>query len=319
MTKAKKTDSKQKEAMAKKEKSKQMPASCTSDEPKYSQHMSKSILCQAENGKTFLEKCCDVNNRKILVHGLAKKPFKSKFWEQIDSYQRVYGIPNAFFMELIQILKKHNVYRRIRGGIFEIRIEGIPIQFSEDKIHIDVDNYIKSQYAPPQMQIETGVFTDPRDGKTYKTVKIGERVWLAENLNWEGAGVVNGKGYGRLYTWEEALKVAPTDWHLPTYDEWAALIGYAGGAAGGNAATALISEAWGGMDVLGFSALPAGYRDGDGGFYHAAHEGWWWGEMVKYNEIPCARKINFRDDNVSAGCYTKNKSLSVRLIQEVIV
>lgn len=140
-----------------------------------------------------------------------------------------------------------------------------------------------------------------------KTVKIGNQVWMAENLNvdlfrngdpisevksneeWERArkrgkpawcyynnNPKSGKKYGKLYNWyavSDLRGLAPEGWHIPNREEWVSLFDYLGGkeVAGGKLKEAGTTN-WhspnkGATNESGFSALPGGYRLGDNGIF----------------------------------------------------
>jgi len=71
-------------------------------------------------------------------------------------------------------------------------------------------------------------FIDTRDWQMYNINKVGNSVWMSQNLNFEiGEGkcfdddVKNCKSYfGKLYKWEDAKNVCPNGWHLPSIEEW---------------------------------------------------------------------------------------------------
>lgn len=202
---------------------------------------------------------------------------------------------------------------------------------------------------------QNGLFTDPRDGNTYKTVKIGNQVWMAENLRYQGDFARDGEGsfvydndpsnektYGRLYTWTAAMNIAPRysdcqlpfpvrkkieqgkyqgiapdGWHIPSKEEFETLLKYVGG----NAFSRLsVPGEWDTSanltDSYGFSALPAG------GCFHnieGRHFDYLGRDATFWSSSASdfgANVLNFDDDSARINCHDKKNGYSVRCLQD---
>lgn len=76
---------------------------------------------------------------------------------------------------------------------------------------------------------------DPRDHTKYLCHKTENRIWMRQNMAYEGddpqkkTGVAYNqeprlsKTFGRYYTWEEAIAVCPPGWRLPSEKDWVEL------------------------------------------------------------------------------------------------
>lgn len=159
---------------------------------------------------------------------------------------------------------------------------------------------------------EPGSFTDDRDGKVYKTVKIDDQVWMGENLAFKtesGCWVYDDikdyvKTHGYLYSWQAATKACPAGWRLPSMHDWWYLSTYLGGddQAGGKlkatGTTSWKSPNTGATNSSGFTALSSG-RSGDKNMEQIGNATFYW--------------TNADDDDVTSWCaalYSSKKELS---------
>ncbi|MCL2182919.1 MAG: fibrobacter succinogenes major paralogous domain-containing protein [Chitinispirillia bacterium] len=193
----------------------------------------------------------------------------------------------------------------------------------------------------PAVNAQGESFTDTRDGKTYRTVQIGDQTWMAENLNYKtdsstcyGNKERNCRKYGRLYDWDDAMKACPAGWHLPSNDEWWVLTDFVGGRE--VAGTKLKSKTgWSkgqyykaATDDYGFSALPGGYRIPDGifhyvinisGFYDAGSYGRWWSATEGGATFARYWDMSYSYEGVSWNYYDKAFQFSLRCVEDKAV
>ena len=170
---------------------------------------------------------------------------------------------------------------------------------------------------------------DARDGKKYKTVKIGGQVWMAENLNAAGGRCYKNSDencgkYGRLYDWYSAKEACPAGWKLPDTADWGKLSTAVGGKE--TAGKKLKSKSgWddngNGTDEFGFSALPSGFLDANpdvegGVFENAGCGGNWWMATESGSDEAYYRSISCMGDDVNENNDRKSDGFSVRCLKE---
>ncbi|MDR2693256.1 MAG: hypothetical protein LBB74_03465 [Chitinispirillales bacterium] len=173
-------------------------------------------------------------------------------------------------------------------------------------------------------------------GKTYRTVRIGNKTWMGENLNikTDGSWCYDNKEsncdkYGRLYTWMAAKAACPSGWHLPSRADWDDLGKAVGGKRkpdrNGNidwygAGKKLKARSgWkiggNGTDEYGFTALPGGYRRSDGSFGYAGGLGFWWTATEFGGGYAYGRYMYYVDgDDVDEGYGVVSGGFSVRCV-----
>ena len=189
------------------------------------------------------------------------------------------------------------------------------------------------------------------EGNIYPTIKIGEQVWMAENLKttkysdgtaipnvtdntaWAGLSTgaycwynndVNNKNiYGALYNWYalNAGKLAPTGWHVPTDAEWTTLTTYLGGEniAGGKlkevGTTHWQSPNTEATNESGFTAIAGGYRASGGiSFPNFGASAFWWSSSEYSATEARNRYLMYNDGIAYKNSYAKTNGFSVRCI-----
>jgi uncharacterized protein (TIGR02145 family) len=211
------------------------------------------------------------------------------------------------------------------------------------------DNLLDDLYAQGALRVRD------YDGNYYNTLKIGDQIWMTENLktkhykNGDSIGTTypynkdisaetnpkyywayggnenNATVYGRLYTWYaymDSRGVCPAGWRVPTLTELGILENYLLGIAkaGGKMKEAgtlhWLSPNTGATNESGFTALPAGWRSTSGTFGQLTNFAYFWTDMEQTATDAVYQYLSAGSIAVASSSINKGTGFSVRCLKE---
>lgn len=194
------------------------------------------------------------------------------------------------------------------------------------------------------------------DNNTYKTVKLGNQVWMAENLttqHYRNGDIIpqvqnseewinltigawcyyynkteHGVVYGKLYNWyavTDPRGLAPEGWHIPDKPEWQTLEGFLDHDVAGKkmkSITGWEEDAEVSTNESEFNGLPGGYRSGwkkaniKGEFFNMGKNGDWWTTTAIDDEILWDANLDAYSNQLGFWKMYKTAGLAVRCIKD---
>jgi uncharacterized protein (TIGR02145 family) len=154
------------------------------------------------------------------------------------------------------------------------------------------------------------------NSQEFKTVKIGQQEWMAENLNIKTAesrcyknDIENCKVFGRLYGWNKASHVCPEGFRLPTDEDWKILV-----------------DSLGGLDIAGnklkmggdsgFNVLMGGNYNFKSDIFSFQYRNAYYWTATEFNESTgWMRQFSIDQSNINRSTVKKHYYFSVRCIK----
>ncbi len=199
-----------------------------------------------------------------------------------------------------------------------------------------------------------GTFTDFRDGKNYRWIKINGQIWMAENLAYmpevyspdetnggywvydsktkyvqKAKEQANYETFGVLYNYQTAYRACPPGWRLPMDYDWRKLEAYLGfgredlmkkGSRGHSSELIKSDRVWGATgentNKLGFSAIPSGlYNPKNKKFEELGRTSTYWSLEIRGNQVWC-RTLSSKNATIERYDLSKEFGFSIRCIKE---